>query len=144
MQNEAYYLLDATFKVKKASAVETAYARGRRAEIIRHRNARYPSKNTCGSFFRNFFDHEVSLISNGKKVIWVAYYLDKLGVKGALQKGDATVSYQHANMIVNQGNATSTDIIALARSMQEMVNKEFGIIPQPECRLIGFTQNPLL
>lgn len=144
LQDEGYYLLNATFKLKKATKIQTAYAQGRRVEIIRHRQARYPSKNTCGSFFRNFFDHEVSLISNGKKVIWVAYYLDKLGVKGALKQGDAIISYQHANMIVNQGNATSTDIINLAHMMQEMVKKEFDIIPQPECRLIGFKQNLLL
>ncbi len=144
LQEEEYYLVDATFTLKKGTDLETAYARGRRVEIIRHRNSRYPTKNTCGSFFRNFHDHEVSLMSNGKKMIFVAYYLDKIGVKGQLQIGNAIVSYQHANMIVNQGNATSADIIALARAMQEMVHKHFSIIPQPECRLIGFKEYPLL
>ena len=104
LQEEEYYLVDATFTLKKCSDLETAFAKGRRVEIIRHRNSRYPAKNTCGSFFRNFHDHEVSLISNGKKMIFVAYYLDKIGVKGQLQVGNAIVSYQHANMIVNQGN----------------------------------------
>lgn len=144
LQDETYYLIDATFKLKKVTDLETAYARGRRIEIIRHREKRYPTKNTCGSFFRNFHDHEVTLISNGKKIIYVAYYLDKIGVKGQLRIGDAIVSYQHANMIVNQGKATSSDIINLARTMQEMVKKEYGITPQPECRLIGFKEYPLL
>lgn len=144
LQDEHYYLVDATFRLKKASDIQTAFAHGRRVEIIRHRQNRYPTKNTCGSFFRNFHDHEVTLISNGKKMIYVAYYLDKLGVKGALKVGNAAVSYQHANMIVNQGNATSSEIITLARTMQEMVRKEFGIIPQPECRLVGFKEYPLL
>ena len=141
---KTYYLIDATFKLKKVTDIETAYAQGRRVEIIRHRENRYPTKNTCGSFFRNFHDHEVTFISNGKKMIYVAYYLDKIGVKGQLRIGDAIVSYQHANMLVNQGTATSTDIINLARTMQEMVKKEYGIIPQPECRLIGFKEYPLL
>lgn len=144
LQEEEYYLVDATFKLKKVSDLETAFAKGRRMEIIRHRNSRYPTKNTCGSFFRNFHDHEVTLTSNGKKMIFVAYYLDKLGVKGQLQKGDAIVSYQHANMIVNQGKATSSDIINLARTMQEMVQNNYGILAQPECRLIGFKEYPLL
>lgn len=144
LQEEGYYLVDATFKLKKVSDLETAFAKGRRTEIIRHRNSRYPTKNTCGSFFRNFHDHEVTLMSNGKKMIFVAYYLDKLGVKGQLQVGSAIVSYQHANMLVNQGNATSTDIINLARAMQELVHKNYGIIPQAECRLIGFKEYPLL
>ncbi len=51
-------------------------------------------------------------------MIYVAYYLDKIGIKGELTVGDATVSYQHANMIVNRGNATSSDIINLVRTMQ--------------------------
>lgn len=144
LQNEDYYLVDATFTLKKATDLETAYAQGRRTEIIRHREKRYPLKNTCGSFFRNFHDHEVSLLSNGKKMIFVAYYLDKIGVKGVLRIGDAVVSHQHANMIVHSGKATSTDIIKLVRTMQEMVQKEFGITPQPECRLIGFKEYPLL
>ena len=47
-------------------------------------------------------------------------------------------------MIVNQGAASSTDIVNLARSMQTLVLEQFGIIPQPECRLIGFKHYPLL
>lgn len=141
---EEYYLVDATFTLKKVDDLQTAFAKGRRVEIIRHRNSRYPTKNTCGSFFRNFHDHEVTLTSNGKKMIFVAYYLDKLGLKGQLQVGGAIVSYQHANMLVNQGTATSSDIIKLARTMQEKVQSRYGIIPQPECRLIGFKEYPLL
>jgi len=51
-----YYLISATFCLKKVSDLEVAYAKGRRIEIIRHRNARYPSVRTCGSFFRNFYE----------------------------------------------------------------------------------------
>lgn len=140
---EPYYLLNATFKLTKVDDITTAYARGRMTEIIRHRTARYPSSNTCGSFFRNFHEDEVTMESNGKKMIYVAYYLDKIGVKGALKIGNAMVSWQHANMIVNCGNATTQDIIDVARTMQQLVQDNFGITPQPECRLIGFTKYPL-
>lgn len=139
-----HILIDATFRMQQVSELEQYYAMGRRDEIIRHRNARYPSKNTCGSFFRNFYDHEVRLVLNGKKVIWVAYYLDKIGVKGELRVGNAQISHQHANMIVNLGNASSSDIIGVARLMQQKVLDEFGILPQPECRLVGFKDWPLL
>lgn len=141
---QQHYLLSATFKLEKVSDLEIAYAKGRQKEIIRHRKQRYPNSHTCGSFFRNFKEDEVALISNGKKMIFVAYYLDKIGIKGQLKVGDAIVSYQHANMIVNQGNATSADIISLARTMQELVKNQFGIIPQPECRFIGFKEYSLL
>lgn len=144
LHDEPWYLYDARFVLNKASELETAFARGRRTEIIRHRMRRYPNTGTCGSFFRNFFSHEVTLEHNGAKMIHVAYYLDRVGLKGNFNVGDAAVSWQHANMIVNYGSASSADIIAVARHMQTMVYSTYGIIPQPECRLIGFDQYPLL
>lgn len=139
-----YYLLTATFKLKRAHALAVAYARGRHDEIIRYRARRYPTRGTCGSFFRNFTQEEVAHEKSGKNLIYVAYYLDRLGVKGELHVNDAYVSHQHANMIVNKGNATAADIAALAKKMQELVRGAFGIVPQPECQLIGFSSYPLL
>lgn len=144
LQQKKYYLLSATFKVtSQHDPLAIAFARGRRVEIIRHRISRYPSTHTCGSFFRNFHDEEVTLSINNKKMIYVAYYLDKIGIKGTLSHGGARVSHQHANMIVTNDQATSSDIIALVRTMQDMVYQQFGIIPQPECQLIGFKEWPL-
>lgn len=144
LHSEDFYLVDATFKLNCTDSLNASFARGRRVEIIKHRLRRYPNAGTCGSFFRNFHDHEVTLINNGKKVIFVAYYLDKVGVKGALKCGDASVSYQHANMLVNNGQASTGDIINIARTMQEKVQAEFGITPQAECVLVGFKEYPLL
>ncbi len=144
LHEKSHYLVDVTFKLKKGTQHQADYAKGRRDEMIRTRARRYPTSRTCGSFFRNFFEHEVTLVSNGKKMIFVAYYLDKLGIKGEFSIGDAQVSYQHANMIVNRGNATSNDIISLARAMQEKVHAAYGILPQPECQLLGFDEWPLL
>lgn len=144
LHDQPWYLVDARFKLKPASETETAYARGRRTEIIRHRMRRYPSTRTCGSFFRNFHPHEVTLEHNGAKMVHVAYYLDKLGLKGNFRVGGASVSWQHANMIVNSGTATSADVIAVARHMQQTVFDAYGITPQPECIFIGFSPYPLL
>lgn len=144
LHDRDYFLLSATFCLKKGMEMDTAYARGRRVEIIRHRIKRYPISHTCGCFFRNFYDHEVGLEINGKKAVWVAYYLDKLGFKGTSCVGGAIVSSQHANMIVNTGNATSKDIIGLAREMQRQVKEKFNLVPKLECQLLGFKQYPLL
>lgn len=142
LHNGDYYLISATFLLLRCSDLERMYAQGRRDEIIRHRLRRYPHQGTCGSFFRNFTTNEVAVI--GKTVIHVAYYLDKLGIKGELSSGGARVSWQHVNMIVAHEGATSTDIIMLARTMQQMVYEYCGLIPQPECVLLGFDQYPLL
>jgi UDP-N-acetylmuramate dehydrogenase len=144
LQKKDYFLVNATFKLKRATDEQTAFANGRKTEIIRHRAHRYPQARTCGSFFRNFLPEEITLEIDKKRIIFVAYYLDKIGVKGTLKHGNALVSHQHANMIVNTGNATSADIIAVARTMQQLVQKKFGITPQPECQLVGFTEYPLL
>ena len=141
LQNKDYFLISATFQLKVATDLQTAFAKGRRQEIIRHREKRYPHIGTCGSFFRNFLPKEIADTTN--KLIYVAYYFDKLGFKGELYVGGAIVSYQHANMLVNKGNATSTDIIKVAQIMQSKVFETFGIKPQAECQLIGFTDNPL-
>lgn len=143
LHNRDYYLLDATFALNQGSAQETAYAQGRHDEMIRYRSRRYPTAGTCGSFFRNFFEHEIAATNSGKKLIYVAYYLDKLGIKGELFVGDAHVSHQHANMIVNRGNATSHDIVTLARTMQEKVATAFNLVPQAECQFLGFDNYPL-
>jgi UDP-N-acetylmuramate dehydrogenase len=142
LHNHDYFLISATFKLKKsADALEVAFARGRSHEIIRQRSRRYPTSHTCGSFFRNFHKEE---LPQGKTVPYVAYYLDKVGVKGELSRGAARVSHHHANMLVNTGDAKSADIIALACEMQSKVHSEFGVLPHPECLLIGFENYPLL
>lgn len=144
LQKKEYFLLSARFKLKKADNLETAYAKGRRDEIIRYRNRQYPTQNSCGSFFRNFHKNEVSLKINNKKMIFVAYYLDKLGIKGNLKIGNAQVSYKHANMIVTTDNATSDDVIKLAQKIQVLSLKNFNVLPKAECQFIGFKNYPLL
>jgi UDP-N-acetylenolpyruvoylglucosamine reductase len=63
--------------------------------------------------------------------------------------GNAIVSHQHANMVVTntfvtKPGATSADVINLAKKMQELVKEKFGVVPQVECQLVGFKQNPLV
>ena len=143
LHEKKQYLVNATFKFKAVSPLEAAYAKGRRTEIIRHRVKRYPMTHTCGSFFRNFHEHEIHTPVNGKKLIFVAYYMDNVGIKGTLRIGNAMVSHQHANMIVTLDNATSNDVVAVARAMQEKVYTKFGLLPQSECELVGFKKYPL-
>jgi len=141
LQEKEFFVIDATFKLRKAkNDLEVAHAQGRYQEIVRHRHRRYPYHNTCGSFFRNFHPEEV--VDTEKKLIYVAYYLDQLGVKGSLTIGGAIVSHQHANMIVTNKVATSNDVINLTKLMQSMVFETYKIKPQPECQLIGFDSNP--
>ncbi len=144
LQEGKHYLVDATFALKKGSPFDAFYAKGRSDEIVRHRMRRYPLERTCGSFFRNFFEHELLESKHPHKIVHVAYYFDTLGFKGQLSSGHAFVSHKHANMIVTNPQASSKDVINLARTMQTLVHQNFGITPQPECVLLGFKEHPLL
>ncbi len=67
---------------------------------------------------------------------YAAKLIQDAGLKG-YSIGDAEVSNLHSGFIINKGNATSTDIIRLIKYVQEKVNKEFGVMLEPEVRIIG-------
>lgn len=62
--------------------------------------------------------------------------IDESGLKGS-SVGGALVSPVHANFIVNQGNATASDIIDLVRKIRETVKQAKGVDLEPEVRLLG-------
>ncbi|MBU2858550.1 UDP-N-acetylmuramate dehydrogenase [Acidithiobacillus ferrooxidans] len=79
---------------------------------------------SCGSVFRNPpGDHAARLIEAAE-------------LKG-LRYGDAEVSTQHANFIINRGAARAEEIEALVANVQQEVLNRFGIALQPEMRVIG-------
>ena len=55
-----------------------------------------------------------------------AKLIDDCGLKGT-SIGDAEVSTKHAGFFINKGNATSTDILALAEIVKEGVREKFGV-----------------
>jgi UDP-N-acetylmuramate dehydrogenase len=59
--------------------------------------------------------------------------LDEAGMKGA-RVGDAAVSEKHANFIVNRGEATAQDVLALIGRMRRAVQERFGIELELEVR----------
>lgn len=54
------------------------------------------------------------------------WYLEKVGMKG-MRSGGAMVAEEHANWILNTGNATSQDVKILISEAQKRVFEEFGI-----------------
>jgi UDP-N-acetylmuramate dehydrogenase len=68
--------------------------------------------------------------------------LDEVGVKG-LTRGGAMVSRDHANFILNTGNATSGDVLELIKIMKRRVMDNFGIELIPEVILLGFDEDAI-
>ena len=70
----------------------------------------------------------------------VGYYAGKLiedvGLKG-YQIGGAAVSEKHAGFIINKGNATCDDVLALIHYIQDTVKEKNNVILECEIRHIG-------
>ena len=62
--------------------------------------------------------------------------IDGAGLKG-LRVGGAVVSHKHANFIINDGGATSGDILQLMRTVQAVVYEKSGVLLDPEIKRIG-------
>lgn len=62
--------------------------------------------------------------------------IDECGLKGA-REGGALVSPVHANFIVNAGDATASDIVALIRRVRAVVRERKGVELEPEAILFG-------
>jgi len=62
--------------------------------------------------------------------------LDEAGCKGA-KIGEVEVSEVHANFFVNRGNANASDFIKLMELVSLRVEKRFGILLEPEIKILG-------
>ncbi|MEA1965058.1 MAG: UDP-N-acetylmuramate dehydrogenase [Candidatus Aerophobetes bacterium] len=63
------------------------------------------------------------------------FLIQQAGCLG-LRVGDAQVSFQHANFIINKGNATAQDMLELIQRIRERVKDRFGISLESELEII--------
>ena len=115
-------VVEAELKLKKG---KDEWIRTKMAELTARRNSKQPVQYpSAGSFFKRP----------------TGYFAGKLiqdaGCKG-LQVGGAQVSELHSGFIINRGGATATDILQLMEIVQARVMDEFGVMLQPEVRIIG-------
>jgi len=90
-------------------------------KIIAIRRAKQPKiKRNCGSVFKKPL--------GGKPAGW---YIDQAGLKG-LRIGDAMVAHEHANWILNLGNAKADQVKALISKIQDDVMKKFDVALERE------------
>ena len=68
------------------------------------------------------------------------YYAGKLiadcGLKG-YTIGGAKVSEKHAGFVVNKGNATAADVLALINHIKKTVHEKMGVTLHEEVKIIG-------
>ncbi len=79
---------------------------------------------SCGSVFRNPEGH------------YAAQLIEQCGLKGR-RVGGAVISEKHANFIINDKNASATDIESLINLIQQTVEQEQGVVLQTEVKIVG-------
>ena len=118
---EGEWFLAARLRFEKRAAEGDGEVR----ELLERRRATQPiGAWSCGSVFVNPpGDHAARLI-------------EASGLKGCAS-GGASVSTKHANFIVNDGNATASDIESLIQTVRETVAREHGVTLHTEVRIVG-------
>jgi len=111
-----------TLKLRQGSIEEI---KEKTRELTKLRNEKQPvSLPSAGSFFKRPDGY------------FAGKLIEDAGLKG-LSVGGAKVSELHAGFIVNDKNATATDIIDLMHLVQHTVYDQFGVNLEPEVRIIG-------
>ena len=116
-------LLSAEFNLKKA---EKDLIKENFSKAQSGRTSSQPlDKRSAGSLFKNPRNN-----SAGK-------LLDNAGLKG-FSIGAAKISEKHANFFINDGNASSSEMLQLIKKAHKEVKKQFDIDLSLEVKLIGF------
>ena len=118
-------ILGATFRLQPGASPEAL--RARMGEIRADRERKGHFIHPCaGSMFKN--NHAFGMPSGR--------LIDSLGFRGR-RVGGAMVSELHANIIVNAGRATASEVDALAREIEIKVKEEYGFDLEREVLLVG-------
>ncbi|MFH1662140.1 MAG: UDP-N-acetylmuramate dehydrogenase [Candidatus Falkowbacteria bacterium] len=118
-----------------------------------HRQKNQPKLPSAGCVFKNFNVNDlrrespkiVNLINEAENqgkvknnMIGAGWVIDNLLDLKGKKIGDAKVSLEHANFIVNTGKATSEDVITLISFIKQQARSKFNIQLQEEIQYLGF------
>ena len=126
--NKDDILLSAKFNLKKA---DKDIIKENFIEAQSGRKKSQPlNKRSAGSLFKNPKNN-----SAGK-------LLDEAGLKG-FSIGDAKISEKHANFFINDGDASSKDMIMLIKKAHKEVKDKFNVNLSLEVKLMGFNEDEI-
>ena len=126
--NKDDILLSAKFNLKKA---DKDIIKENFIEAQSGRKKSQPlNKRSAGSLFKNPKNN-----SAGK-------LLDEAGLKG-FSIGDAKISEKHANFFINDGDATSKDMLMLIKKAHKEVKDKFNVNLSLEVKLMGFYEEEI-
>lgn len=117
-----YTILESKLKLEHGNKEEIE---NKMKELMKSRNEKQPvNMPSAGSTFKR------------PEGYFAGKLIEDSGLKG-YKIGGAEVSTLHAGFVVNDGNATSEDILKLIKYIQNKVKNEFGVELEPEVKIIG-------
>ncbi len=121
-------ILEVTLKLQKITEEDLAdeelkTLRNKATEALNFRKDHQPTGRNNGSFFKNPPND------------YAGRLIDVAGLKGT-KIGGAYISEKHGNFFMNDGTATTEDLIALRNLAKETVKEKFDITLEEEVRII--------
>jgi len=127
-------VLSVTFQLKRED--KTKLWEIANEAVVRRAKTQPLGAPSSGCIFKNIPLADAMRIGTPDTTQSVGYLLDKAGLKG-LRIGGASVSDIHANFIVNDGTATSQDVLDLIKLIKTKIKAKFGVDLTEEVILIG-------
>jgi len=138
-KNSDYIIVSGKFFFKKKNVEEINKSI---QDVIAKRLGKHPKGFSAGSVFKNYegdidqklFKKYPELKSFKERgIIPVGYLIDKCNLKGT-KIGDAKISDEHGNFIINLGQAKSDNVLKLISLIKKEVKNKFGIDIQEEIK----------
>lgn len=135
--------------ILKLERGEITEIKNKMGDYLKYRGETQPKLPSAGSIFKNLsLDYlknnnsylaELALEKNIIKdnQAGAGWIIDLLDLKGKAI-GGAKVSLEHANFIVNTGNATAENIITLISFIKQQARDKFGVQLEEEIQYLGF------
>src|SRR3990167_5736479 len=135
IQKTGEIVLEAVFRLNTASDKADLWQRA--LANVKRRNQEQPIGVACsGCVFRNIEDIDAKRLATPNLTTSTGYIIESLGLKGQ-KVGGAQISTQHANFIINNGDATASDVLKLINLIKEKAKETFGLDLKEEIFYIG-------
>lgn len=122
IQNEGGIVLKSRIQLRKG---DTSEIKALMDDLARRRRDKQPLEMpSAGSVFKR------------PEGFFTGQLIESCGLKG-YSIGGAQISNKHCGFIVNNGNATADDVIALIKFVQDKVKSEFGVELKTEVKIVG-------
>ncbi len=149
VKEQGVLVLQSWLKLVSGSEAEMKIENEQASQHLAFRNNRHPLMfPNCGSVFKNIDNPDIvkqllekwpewkpMVLQRWHGKIPAAAIIEAANLKN-LHFGNAELSNQHSNFIINCGKATSDDIVRLIKTIQQKVASKFGITLEPEIQIL--------